>query len=134
MAAQNDDPSERSAMSRSPASALRAWARGGHAVEAGVELLLRSFGGRFANHGYPWVRLDDGVAWINWTQLTEDNTAAYSGGERGLLAIAASLGQGDPVDLANAVTALDAIRTDLVLAAVAHAAGVGALHPWPAGR
>lgn len=94
-----------------------------------MELLLRSFGGRFANHGYPWVRLDDGVTWIDWTQLTGDNTAAYSGGERGLLAIAASLG---PVGLANAVTALDAIRTELVLAAVAHATGIGALHPWPA--
>lgn len=59
---------------------------------------------------------------------------AYSGCELRLLPIAASLGQGDPVDLANSVTALDAIRTDLVLAAVAYAAGVGALHPWPAGR
>ncbi|ACV79012.1 hypothetical protein [Nakamurella multipartita] len=120
-------------MSTTPqASELRDWARGNRPTEAAVELLLRSFGGRFANHGYPWVRIDDGDTWIDWTQLTEDNTAAFSGGERGLLAIIASLGNGERVDLVTAVAALDVIRTDLVLAAVAHAAGVGACHPWPA--
>lgn len=43
--------------------------------------------------------------------------------EQGLLTITTSLDDGDPVDLPNAVAALDAIRTDLVLAGSGHAAG-----------
>ena len=32
---------------------LRRWARGAYAEEAAVELLVRSFGGRFCSTGYP---------------------------------------------------------------------------------
>lgn len=36
-------------------ASLRAWARGSYGDEAAVELLIRSFGGRFALPGSPWV-------------------------------------------------------------------------------
>ena len=50
----------------SPASVvdgLRRWARGAYAEEAAVELLVRSFGGRFCSTGYPWVRRCDRPGW-----------------------------------------------------------------------
>lgn len=40
-------------------AALRNWARGSHPDEAGVEFLIRAFGGRFAGAGYPWIRSGD---------------------------------------------------------------------------
>lgn len=46
-----------------------------------------------------------------------------SGGERRIARIAASLGQGIPVDLREDVSGLDYTHTRLVLAAVAHSAG-----------
>ena len=45
-----------------------------------------------------------------------------SGGERRLLAIAASLGSGEPVDLADALTGLDSWNAQVVVDAIAHAA------------
>ncbi|MCB0912482.1 MAG: hypothetical protein KDB60_12785 [Propionibacteriaceae bacterium] len=38
------------------ADGLRAWARGIYPLEAAVELLIRSCGGRFASSGMPWVQ------------------------------------------------------------------------------
>lgn len=38
---------------------LRAWARGNYAYEAAVELLMRNFGGRFAEGDGP------GAGWMN---------------------------------------------------------------------
>jgi hypothetical protein len=111
---------------------LRRWASGVLPVEAATELLLRAFGGRFTKVGYPWVRgsVEDGL-WIDWDQMTGANLQPYSGGEQRLLRIAASLGGGLEVDLAEAATGLDPARIDLVLASVAHAAGMRQLHPWP---
>jgi hypothetical protein len=104
---------------------LRAWARGLDATEAAVELLARSFGGRFAERRYPWIMSDDGEGWcwLEPDQLTGPATAGLSGGERRLLAIVASLAGGRPVDLADTLTGLDRDTIALVLAAIAHASG-----------
>lgn len=109
---------------------LRRWARGITATEAATELLIRSFGGRFARAGNPWVRSDpDGQTWIEW-ECIPDSIGALSGGEQRLLRITASIGGGVLVDLGGALS-LDERHSGLVLAAVAHAGGYGDLHPWP---
>lgn len=76
--------------SRESASDLRAWAKGAYSSEAAIELLLRSFGGRFAGKGQPWVHDDEDGAWVDFN------------------AILASLGSGIPVDLSEAISSLDA--------------------------
>lgn len=117
------------------AAGLRSWAQGVLPVEAATELLLRAFGGRIARAGYPWVRGTVGHEnWLDWEQMTGPNLDPYSGGERRLLRVAASLGGGLGIDLAEAATGLDPAGIDLVLAAVAHSAGVQQLHPWPTPR
>lgn len=124
-------------------AALRAWARGGYGTEAATELLIRALHGRFASPSQPWIRIeDDGTCWIDWDRINPDTTGALSGGERRLLAIAASIGGGQPVNLNDAVT-IDRNTLDLVLAAIAHASGshqhytwagdqLDSAHPWPA--
>lgn len=111
---------------------LRAWAAGYDTTEAATELLLRGFGGRFAQEGNPWIHTTGAISapYIVWDDITPDSTATLSGGEYRYLQIAASIGGGQLVDLRDAVH-LDPTRIDLVLAAIAHAAGTGDLHPWP---
>lgn len=103
--------------------AFRRWAKGLYPLEAGVELLVQAFDGRFANSSQPWVQ--QGVApgwwWIDAEQMTEDNYGALSGGETRLLRIAASLLGGPPVDLSSNLAGLDGQRLQLVLNAIAHA-------------
>jgi hypothetical protein len=101
---------------------LRAWARGSYPIEAATELLIRAFRGRFAQPGHPWNR-HDGRYWIDFDAITDPSTAAYSGGEQRLLAIAASLGGCRRINLGDVLASLDRSVTALVLAAVAHAAG-----------
>jgi hypothetical protein len=136
---------------------LRAWAKGSYSLEAAVELLIRSFGGRFAQPGWPWVRTDDGYPWIDFQEIPRA-FGPLSSGERQLLLIAASLADGVMVDLGDAVGDLDRRHLGLVLAALSHAGGtheqtevlpermedgreiitpwgarldLGPLHPWP---
>lgn len=141
--------------------ALRRWAKGLYPLEAGVELLIHVFDGRFANPGHPWVQQGDDLGWwwIDVGQMTEDNYGALSGGETRLLRIAASLLDGPPVDLSRNIAGLDREHAQLVLAAIAYASGsqehsgplipdlqgryvdhagvrmsfqrVGSLYPWP---
>jgi len=121
-------------------NALRRWAKGSYPLEAGVELLIRSIEGRFANPGQPWVQQGDdpGWWWIDVEQMNEDNFGALSGGEIRLLRIAASLLDGQPVDLSRNLAGLDREHVQLVLAAIAHASGshehAGPLAPDPTGR
>lgn len=105
--------------------ALRRWAKGLYPLEAGVELLIRAFDGRFANPSQPWVQQGDdpGWWWIDVEQMTEDNYGALSGGETRLLRIAASLLGGPPVDLSRNLAGLDRQHLQLVLDAIAHAGG-----------
>jgi len=106
--------------------ALRRWAKGLYPLEAGVELLVGAFGGRFANPGQPWVQQSDdpGWWWIDVEQMNEDNYGALSGGETRLLRIAGSLLGGPPVDLSRNLAGLDREHLQLVLVAAAHASGV----------
>jgi hypothetical protein len=105
--------------------ALRRWAKGLYPLEAGVELLIRAFDGRFASQGQPWVQQGDdpGWWWIDVEQMNEDNYAALSGGETRVLRIAASLLDGEPVDLSRNLAGIDREHVQLVLAAIAHASG-----------
>jgi len=84
----------------------------------------RGFDGRFARTGYPWIHPgEDGGFWIDLAAIP-DNIGAYSGGERRFLLIAASIGCSEvQVNLSDAAAALDREQLDLVLAAIAHAAG-----------
>lgn len=105
-------------------AALRGWARGSHSDEAGVELLVRAFNGRFTGACYPWIRMGDHRGrWLEWDAVNEDTIGALSSGEQWLLTLAASIGGGRPVNLADALSGLDRSLLQLVLAAIAHAAG-----------
>ncbi|MFZ2165994.1 MAG: hypothetical protein WAV45_11070 [Propionibacteriaceae bacterium] len=136
--------------------ALRRWAKGLYPLEAGVELLIQAFGGRFANPSQPWVQQGDdpGWWWIDADQMNEGNYGALSGGETRLLRIAGSLLDGPPVDLSRNLAGLDREHLQLVLTAIAYASGghdydgppvhelhggyvdqrSGGLFPWPAQR
>lgn len=131
---------------------LRDWARGIYPLEAGVELLVRPWGGRFATPGNPWIRKNNEGHWyVDAAQVTEDELAPLSGGEKALLRLAASLLEGPPVDLNDILPRLDRASVELFLAAVAHASGshehsglatkadgrpshftrLSSLYPWP---
>ena len=105
---------------------LRQWAKGSYPQEAGTELLLRAFGGRFAGRGQPWIypRTSDG-SYIDFAAIPEHaKSGVYSSGERRFLLLAASFGGGgEPIDLADILSGLDREIVVLALAAVSHATG-----------
>lgn len=146
---------ETSTTINTPAGDLRAWAKGLYPLEAATELLIRS---GFAQDWRPWVHeRDHGGYWIDFENLP-DQIGGASGGERRLLLFASSLSDATAVDvpIGDLVAGLDRDKVDLILAAVAHAAGthegsrfvldpdtgraVGiekittSLHPWPVTR
>lgn len=100
--------------------ALRAHARGIYPTEAGVELLIQAKLGIYDDA--PWITRDGDLAWIDVEQLL-DGSGAWSGGERRLVRIAASLLGGPAVDLSEDIPGLDRELASLVLAALAHANG-----------
>lgn len=101
---------------------LRDWAKGALPLEAATELLLRGFSGRFAEPGWPWMKTDDGRPWIDFGSIP-DEIGGLSSGEQRFLMIAASLG-GDDVRISlSDEMSLDRTLLELVLAAMAHAAG-----------
>jgi hypothetical protein len=103
----------------------RSWAREDLAEEAAVELLVRSFRGRFADLDWPWIRSCDRRGWF-WVDadVMPDNWGALSGGEQRILALVAALMGSLPIDdLGLAFAGLDRTHLELVLAAVAHAGG-----------
>jgi len=102
---------------------LRAWARGSYPLEAATELLIRAFDGRFVQPGWPWMHPTAGGQWIDFAAIPEQ-AGGLSGGEQRLLRIAASIGSPDvTVNLGDCLTGVDRPTLELVLAAVAHAAG-----------
>lgn len=104
------------------AEGLRAWARGMYTLTAAAELLIR-FGPPLLTG--PWVEHDPDAAryWFN-TETAAEEGGYLSGGERRVLDLAASLASDErPVALGDAVSGLDREHLDLVLAAIAHAAG-----------
>jgi hypothetical protein len=113
---------------------LCAGARGVHADEAAVELLVRH--GHWTGHGefvrrFAWVGAcpDPGeaqVAGIDWQAaagVLDGGGLACSGSEAGLLRLAASLGGGVPVSLRAVLGGLDHVNIALVARAVLHANG-----------
>ena len=133
---------------------LRAWAKGIYHTEAAVELLIR---GGWAHLGHPWIDECDPdgtdsppMFWVDWDVLDYE-MGVYSGGEQRFLTVVVMLGK-DKLD----VSGLDRDKVELILAAIAHAAGTHegrrtevvpqpgggmtlefgpaytSLHPWPA--
>ncbi len=113
---------------------LRAGARGMHADEAAVELLVQH--GHWTGHGafvrrFAWVDAcpDPGgaqVACIDWQAAAGGLGSAgmaCSASEAGVLRIAASLGCGAPVSLRAVLGGLDHVNIALVARAVLHANG-----------
>jgi hypothetical protein len=95
---------------------LRAWAKGMYHTEAAVELLIR---GGFAQGGEPWIDVvDDTFARPNW-DLLERELGVMSGGEQRYLRVALLL-----IEDELEPQGLDVDRVDLILAAIAHAAGM----------
>lgn len=127
---------------------LRAWAKGIYHVEAAVELLIR---GRWAGPSRPWIQACDTwpgepqMWFVDW-EVLEQEMGVLSGGEQRYLRIASLIGR-DQLDVAG----IDREHVDLILAAIAHAAGThegsvatfnpdgritgftqpGTLHAWP---
>jgi hypothetical protein len=91
-------------------------------LEAAAHILTRCGQGRLLD-ALRLVWEDDEAAEIDWP-ATLESTGYLSGGERRLLALAASLGSGHLVDLADALTGLDTWNGQAVVDAIAHAAGV----------
>lgn len=103
------------------AAALREWAHGLYTTEAGVELLIRTWGGRLLSG--PWIATDpaNGTVWFDTRKV---RAAGYlSGGERRLLDLTASITADRPVHLGDTLAGLERHAVELVLAAIAHAAG-----------
>lgn len=135
-------------------ASLRAWARGSYGDEAAVELLIRSFDGRFALTGWPWVapRQRPGGYWLD-AEAINPATGQLSGGEQRVLAVVAALAGSQPLErnLADVISGVDRGNQTLILAALSHAGGshqhsdyqrrpdgsyaiteAGPLFPWPA--
>jgi hypothetical protein len=104
------------------AEGLRAWAAGSYATSAAAELLIR-FGPPLLTG--PWVEHDPDRGRYRFnTDAVEEHALQLSGGERRVLEIAASLAvDWYPVALSDAVAGIEREHLDLVLAAIAHAAG-----------
>ena len=114
-------------------TALRTYAHGLSPLEAGVELLIAhaTFLHRhdFTTHFvHLATRINDNVdlAEIDWpAAITALNTGELpcSGGESRLLRLAASLADGLPVNLRDALTGIDQRNALLLVKAVLHASG-----------
>lgn len=136
------------------AEGLRAWAKGLYPTEAAVELAIRWGDGWLAAAYQPWViELEDGFYRLDAEELLR-NSGAFSGGERRVVAVIASLlDQSEcKISLAGIPSGVDRDALNLILAAIAHAGGShehsvarfnddrtailgfdqpGSLHPWP---
>ncbi len=118
-------------------TALQEAAKGLLCSEAAIELLSRQhswmcrhdFVGGFVDPSTSPNRdpaSSAGIAFVDWSgalAALDDGRLPCSSGEGQLLRIAASLAEGLPVDLRDAITGLDAVNTGLVARAVWHAAG-----------
>jgi hypothetical protein len=124
------------------AAALRACAAGLYPLEAGAGLLIAhdvflrrsDFTDRFIRHG---ISITDGateMAEIDWDAAItalEAGELPCSGGERRILRLAASLADGIPVDLRDALTGLDDRNLALAISSFAHASGQRPPHLEP---
>ena len=114
-------------------AALRACARGLYADETACELLInhaswlhrRDFTGRFLHTG---VSIPDGtqMASIDWPAAItalDCGELPCSSGEGQMLRLAASIGEGVPVNLRDALVGLDHNNLHLIQQAVLHTGG-----------
>lgn len=101
---------------------LREWAAGERPRVAATELLIRA---GLAELSDPWVLYDS--AWktraLDFDAITDENITSRRAVDRHVLRIAASLGSGTYVDLREEISGLDHEQTELVMIAIAHAAG-----------
>jgi hypothetical protein len=75
-------------------------------------------------HGESMAAIDWRAAWV----ALEDGRLPCSSGERQILRVAASIAEGVPIDLGDAVTSLDAVNLNRVAQALLAAGGLaGAL-------
>ena len=120
-------------------AALRACAAGFYPREAGAGLLISHGGfldrpdfGAFIHAG---TSISDGItemAEIDWHAVisaVQDGHLPVSGGEQRLLRLAASIADGVPVSLGDAISGLDDRNLELVITAIRHAAGHRPPHP-----
>ena len=120
-------------MTAAIATALRARAAGLYPGEASTELLishgsflLREDFTCFADSG---TSISDGttlMAWIDWDAVLSalhHGQLPASGGERRILTLAASIAEGFPVSLRDAIPGLDDRNLGLLVTAIRHAAG-----------
>jgi hypothetical protein len=114
-------------------SALRVWAKGQFSTEAAVELLIGHRSWLF-REDFLAVAVESGWEVFSGREMAAVDFAAAasaleagvlpcSGGEGRVLRIAASIAEGVPVDLREAVTGLDEDNAVLAAAAVLRAAG-----------
>ena len=98
---------------------LRDRARGSDSTGAPVELLIRSFGGRFSEPEQPWIVVDrSGQIRFDAEVLTEDSVGDV-GRRAARLDVVEALTVGvNPIDLAGALTGLDLDHLALALAAL----------------
>ncbi len=112
------------------------WAKGLLCLEAAVELLIghelwlwREDFAHVAALGFGWhVFTGQAMVWLDFIaagHALESGVLPCSSSERQLLLIAASIAEGRPVDLREALSGLDETDTGLVVRAVVHAAGHG---------
>jgi hypothetical protein len=112
-------------------TALRACAAGFYPLEAGVGLLIENgtflhrsdFTSRFIHHGTSSGTHMAAVDWEAATTALAAGELPCSGGERRILALAASLADGAPVALRDAVAGMDDRNVQLLVKAVLHASG-----------
>ena len=126
-------------MTAATTAALRACAAGLYPAEAGVELLISHdcFLHRhdFAGFVHTATSITDGttlMAEIDWAAaITALHTGQLpaSGGERRILQLAASIADGTPVSLHDAIPGLDNRNLKYLTTAIQHATGQRPPHP-----
>jgi hypothetical protein len=112
---------------------LRAWAKGLLCLEAAVGLLiehehwLRREDFAHAAFGFQWCvftgRALVSLDFVEAACAVESGVLPCSSSERQMLLIAASIAEGVPVDLREALTGLDETNTIRAVCAVVHVAG-----------
>jgi hypothetical protein len=116
----------------SMAAALRSCAAGLYPAEAACELIIATCWpqrGDFTSFITTGISISDGttpmaaVCWDDAISALDAGQLPCAGSERRLLRLSASLAQGIPVDLQDAVTGLDHANINRVTVAIRHAAG-----------
>ncbi len=109
---------------------LREWAHGDQPTEAAVELLIRPARGRFAQPGNPWIQIGRAGPLVDWASLTGDAVARCPAASAEYWPSRPRSGAVSRSTWPTAFPGLDRATLQLVLAAIAHAAGMGQVMPW----